>query len=242
MSRVVVDRGDLAGSDGQAVPEVGVSEDCAAGVDEQGNPVSPGASFPTGLEELHFFCDYAGMQDGMDFDEKWIVNGEELVTFNVVWEEGANGVYHDSIYRTSGEPLLDGEYTLELYVEGQLVQQSTAAIGTGAPPPTPAPPAEGLYIQGYILDADTGSGIPGALYVVLIPGVTVDGWDGSEEQIYTSAETGANGYFELPLPLERGQSYSIIIWAEGYQPVTGDNLLVGDEPSPLEVEIELQQQ
>ena len=39
---------------------------------------------------------------------------------------------------------VDGEYTLELYVDGQLVQQSTAAIGTGAPPPTPAPPAEGL--------------------------------------------------------------------------------------------------
>jgi hypothetical protein len=181
------------------------------------------------------------MQNGMSFDEKWIVNGEELVTFNVVWDEGASGVYHDSIYRTSGEPLLDGEYTLELYVEGQLVQQGTAAIGTGAPPPTPAPPAEGLYIQGYVLDADTSQGIPGALYVVLEPGVTVDGW-GGEDQIYTSAETDANGYFELPLPLERNESYSIIVWAEGYQAVTGDDLLVGNEPSPLEVEVALQQQ
>jgi S1-C subfamily serine protease len=214
----------------------------ASGVDVQGNPVNAGTSFPSGLLELHFFFDYAGMQDGMNVDEKWFVNGQELATFNIVWEEGASGTYHDLIYRTSGEPLSDGEYTLELYIEGQLMQQSTAVIGTGTPPPTPSPPTEGLYIQGTIVDADTGRGIPGALYVVLDPGVTIDGWDGSEEQIYTDAETDANGYFELPLPLERGQSYSIIVWAEGYHPAGGDDLLVGDEASPLEVEIELQRE
>jgi len=214
----------------------------ASGVDAQGNPVNPSTSFPSGLSELYFFCEYAGMQDGMSFDEKWLINGEELVTFNIVWEMGASGTYYDSIYRTSGEPLLDGEYALELYVEGQLVQQGMAVVGTGTPPPTPSPPTEGLYIEGYIIDADTGRGIPGALYVVLNPGVTLDGWDGSEEQIYTAAETDANGYFELPLPLERGQSYSLIVWAEGYRPTGGDNVAVGDEPSPLEVEITLQRE
>ena len=67
-------------------------------------------------------------------------------------------------------------------------------------------------------------------------------WDGSESDIYTLAETDSSGYFELPDPLERGQSYSIIVWAEGYLPATGDNLLVGDEPSPLEIEVTLQQE
>nr|HID15118.1 hypothetical protein [Anaerolineae bacterium] len=214
----------------------------AAGVDEQGNPVNPGTTFSTGLLELHFFCTYAGMQNGMNFDEKWLLNGEELVTFNLVWEEGTSGTFHDYIYRTSGEPLPDGQYTLELYVEGQLAQSATAIVGTGAPPPTPTPPAEGLLIQGYIRDADTGQGIPGAAYVVLNPGVTIEGWDGSDEQVYTWAQTDANGYFELPRLLERNQRYSIIVWAEGYVPTSGDNLLVSDEPSPLEVEITLQRQ
>lgn len=214
----------------------------ASGVDAQGSPVNPSTNFATGLQELHFFCDYAGMQDGMSLDEKWLVNGQELVTFNVVWDQGATGTYHDSIYRTSGEPLSDGEYTLELYVEGQLVQQGTAVIGTGTPPPTPAPPTEGLYIQGYVLDADTGRGIPGAFYLVLNPGITVEGWDGSDEQIYTAAETDANGYFELPLPLERGQSYSLMVWAEGYRATGGNNIPIGDEPSPLDVQIELQRE
>jgi hypothetical protein len=212
----------------------------ASGVDEQGDPVNPGTAFATGLTELHFFCTYAGMQDGMNIDTKWILNDEELVAFNWTWDEGDSGTLHDYIHRTSGDPLPDGQYTLELYIEGQLVQQGTAVIGTGTPPPPPPPPAEGLFIQGYVLDADTGQGIPGALYVVLVPGVTVDGWDGSKEHIYTGAESDANGYFELPDPLERNEYYSIIIWAENYLPVTGDNILVSDESSPLEVEVTLQ--
>lgn len=214
----------------------------ATGVDAQGNPVNPGTAFPTGLTELYFFCTYAGMQNGMNFDEKWRLNGEELVTFHIVWEAGASGTFHDYIYRTSGAPLPDGQYTLELYVEGQRAQSATATIGTGAPPPTPTPPAEGLLIQGYILDADTGRGIPGAAYVVLNPGVTIEGWDGSDAQVYTWAQADANGYFELPRPLERNQRYSVIVWAEGYRPTGGNNLLISDEPSPLEVEIELQRE
>ena len=212
----------------------------ASGVDAQGDPVNPNTAFATGLTELHFFCTYAGMQDGMNIDTKWILNDEELVTFSWAWDEGDSGTLHDYIHRNSGEPLPDGQYTLELYIEGQLVQQGTAVIGTGTPPPPPPPPAEGLFIQGYVLDADTGQGIPGALYVVLVPGVTVDGWDGNKEHIYTGAESDANGYFELPDPLERNEHYSIIIWAEGYLPVTGDNILVSDESSPLEVEVTLQ--
>jgi hypothetical protein len=111
-----------------------------------------------------------------------------------------------------------------------------------APTLTPPPPAKGLFIQGTILDADTGRGIPGAAYIVLNPGITVDSWDGSDDQGYAWAQADANGYFELPRPLERNQRYSIIIWAEGYLPAGGDDILVSDEPSPLQVEITLQRE
>ncbi len=173
---------------------------------------------------------------------RWLLDGEELTSCDFQWEH-ENGDLHDYIYLTNGNPLPDGTYTLEIYVEGQKAQEETAIVGTGGRPqrtPDPAP-ADGLYIQGYILDADTGRGIPGALYVVLKPGVTLDGWDGNEGEIYSAAETDTNGYFELPLPLKRGEHYSIIVWAEGYAPTGGDGLLVGDDPSPMEVEIVLQQ-
>ena len=124
------------------------------------------------------------------------------------------------------------------------MQQGTATIGTGSGvrPTPPPPPVKGLFIQGHVLDADTGRGIPGASYVVLNPGITVDGWDGSDAQIYTWAEADAKGYFELPRPLGRNERYSIIVWAEGYRPAGGDNIPVSDEPSPLEVEITLQRE
>ncbi len=215
----------------------------AAGIDDEGEPVDPGETFSSGTDELHFFVEYNGMQDGLSFDERWLFDGEELLTVNVTWDQGDRGTFSDYIYRKNGEPLWEGEYTLELYLEGELVQSATTTIGGGEVPPTPVPtPGEGLQIQGYILDADTERGIEGALYVVLAPGVTVDDWEGDEEDIYTAGVTDEDGYFELGGLLERGESYSIIVWAEGYEPVTGDNIEIGDEESPLEVEILLQKE
>lgn len=212
----------------------------AGGKDADGNPLNAGSSFAAGLTDLYFFVDYIGMQDGMRFEERWMFDGAELLSVDLEWDRGESGTFSDNIYRKNGDPLWEGEYTLELYVEGELVQSATAVIG-GDAPPTPVPtPSDGLIIRGYVLDADTGQGISGALYVVLVPGVTVDDWEGDQDEIYTSAEADTDGYFELPEPLARGETYSIIVWAENYRPVTGDGLLVEDEISPLEVEIELQ--
>ena len=80
------------------------------------------------------------------------------------------------------------------------------------------------------------------MFIVLQPGVTMESWDFSDEQVYTWAETDVNGYFELPMPLERGQSYSMLVLAEGYLPDGGDDILIGDEPSPHEIEIRLQRE
>lgn len=115
----------------------------AAGKDAQGKPLNPGTTFESGLTELRYFVDYIGMQDGMAYEAKWIFNGEELLTVDLAWDEGESGTFTDNIYRKSGDPLWDGEYKLEIYVEGQLVQEATAIIGGGAPPPTPVSKKDG---------------------------------------------------------------------------------------------------
>jgi hypothetical protein len=214
----------------------------AAGKDGHGNPIDPGTTFEAGLTEVRYFGDYVGMKEGMAYEAKWTFNGEELLTVDLEWDEGESGTFTDNIYRKSGDPLWDGEYVLELYVEGQLMQRATATIGGGAPPPTPVAKDDGLLIRGYIRDADTGRGIAGVLYVVLVPGVTVATWDGDDKEIYTAAKSDVDGYFELPDALVRNQSYSIIVWTEGYRAVTGDDILIGDEASPYEVEIVLQKE
>ncbi|MBN2003321.1 MAG: trypsin-like peptidase domain-containing protein [Anaerolineae bacterium] len=214
----------------------------ASGMDDDGDPVDSGDSFPTGTAELRYFVDYTGMRDGMDFEARWYFDGEVLLEVNVTWDSGDKGTFTDNIYRKDGDSLWDGEYRLELYVEGEMLQSATATIGGGETPPDRPSDTGGLMIQGYIRDADTGRGISGALYVVLKPGVSISDWEGDEDDVYTAAQSDKKGYFELPDPLERGEKYSIIVWADGYTPVLGNNVKVGDEESPLEVEIELQQE
>lgn len=214
----------------------------AAGQDGRGNPIDAGTTFASGLTELRYFVDYVGMRDGMAYEAKWFFDDDELLSVDVIWDEGESGTFTDNIYRKSGDPLWDGEYRLEIYVEGQLVQEATATIGGGAPPPTPVGKDGGLQLRGRVIDADTGRGIRGALYIVLNPGVTVAEWDGNDADIYTSAETDLKGYFELPDALARNQSYSVIVWKDGYRPVTGDDILISDEASPYEVEVTLQEE
>jgi hypothetical protein len=104
------------------------------------------------------------------------------------------------------------------------------------PTPTPQPPRNGVQIYGRITDAETGRGIAGAYFVVLQPGITEAGFEGEESQIYTIAETNHKGNDELPLPLARDETYSIIVVAEGYQPIAEDDVYVDeDTESPLEV-------
>jgi hypothetical protein len=213
----------------------------AAGVDVTGQPVDPADTFPSGLEALYVFWEYSGMRDGLDWEERWLWNGQEIVRFEFTWQDGEAGVFWDNLYREGGQSLDDGTYTLALYVEGQPVQTGTAIIGSGAAPtPEPAPGEEGLLLQGYILDADTGRGIPEAGFVVLKPGVSAAAWEGDETQVYTWAVSDRNGYFELSLALERDQRYSLIVGAEDYLPVVEEDVLVSDEPSPLDVTFRLQ--
>ncbi len=84
---------------------------------------------------------------------------------------------------------LDGEGKADIKrqrdrLEGQLAQSGNATIGdssTRMPDPTPIPVAQRVEVYGWITDADTGQGIPGALFLVLLPGISVDDFEWSEE-------------------------------------------------------------
>jgi hypothetical protein len=102
----------------------------ASGINENDQPLNPGTSFPTGTDTLYAFWDYSGMEDGVEWYERWLLDGEELVIFDDVWFGGPSGSWWDSIYLLSGAPLPEGTWTLELYVDGVLVQEGSATIGS----------------------------------------------------------------------------------------------------------------
>lgn len=216
----------------------------AEDIDRQGNPVRPGTTFRSGLTGFYAVFTYQGMKDGWEWGWQWTVNGEALPLRTRTWDEGESGITNIQIYTSRGT-LPDGEYQLDLYLKGELVQSATCTVGGRAPTrPTPAPQRPtgraGVEIYGIIVDADTGRGIPEAYFVVLQPGVTVAEFEGEASQVYTWAKTDRQGNFRLPDPLARGQSYSMIVAAEGYRPIAEDDVYVGEDVrSPLELKIEL---
>jgi len=214
----------------------------AEGVDRKGNPVRPGTAFESGLKELYAFFDYEGMRDGWQLTTRWSLDGEVILGRERAWEGGESGKNFWVNIHTKSGALPEGQYKLELLVEGELVQSGTCTVGGKGPRPTPIPqpPQNGVEIYGRITDAETGRGIEGAYFVVLQPGIRVAEFDWRASQIYTVARTDRAGYYQLPLPLVRGESYGVIVAASGYQTIAEDDQYVGeDTQSPLEVNVEL---
>ena len=59
--------------------------------------------FASGLTALHYFVDYIGMRDGMAYVATWFFDGEELLSVDLVWDEGESGTFTDNVYRKSGD-------------------------------------------------------------------------------------------------------------------------------------------
>lgn len=214
---------------------------------ETGKPISVATSFPAGIQTLYVFSDYRGVQDGTPMVSRVYLNGQLVIETPFQWlgadYDGPSGTWWNAIH-ANGDPLPDGEYTQELEVAGQVVQSGSAVVGSGAQPaPTPASaqPANGVQIQGVISDVDTGRPIPGAFFAVLQPGITVDAFQWTDDEVYTLAEADRQGAYRLPALLERGQCYSIIIGAEGYWPHSEDDVCIGPNvPNPADLTIQLQ--
>ena len=212
----------------------------AQGVDRNDRPVRPGSAFPSGLTELYAFFDYQGMQDGWKWTRRWSIDGEVVLETDDTWAGGESGNWWVGVNSEDGLP--DGLYRLELLVEGQLVQSGECTVGTaGRPTPTPTPAPTGVQIYGRITDADTGRGIAGAIFLVLQPGITVADFQGTMEEVYSYGEADRQGNYSLSVPLIRGETYSIIIWAQGYKAIAEDDVTVPEDiESPYELNVTLQ--
>ncbi len=215
----------------------------AEGVDQDDQPVLPGTLFRSGISTLYAFFDYSGMQDGWEWQRIWSVDGAVVTDRTDSWDWGESGSTWISIYQKQGA-LEDGEYELDLIVEGQQTQHAACTIGQATTRPTPTPTrrvGDEVEVHGRITDADTGRGIYGAVFLVLQPGVTLATFRHTEAEVYAYAESDRTGYFELSQPLLRGESYSVLIGASGYYTIGEDDVVVEEDAvSPAEINVTLQ--
>jgi Zn-dependent metalloprotease len=120
---------------------------------------------------------------------------------------------------------------------------SMTACTTGQGPAVPSPAAaDQVYIQGHVVDADTGRGISGAQLFILKPGLTATdaAADGeiTDDEVLTYGTSDSQGAYQTLDPVPRGHTYSVVLIAGGYRAVLADNglALPADAPNPTQVD------
>jgi putative serine protease PepD len=213
----------------------------AEDIDDDGCAVNPVTEYPFGVSEIFGVFSYRDMRDGEAFYERWYID-DELVDFfryTWLWGGGASSNCYPAFPVNYGNVLPAGTYRVVLACGSNLewveIAEEEVEIVLG---PEPLPD---VWIYGYITDADTGNGIPGAILIILNPGTDLVAWVDApnEDDVYTSAETDSNGFYELPDPLMRGVMYPALAAHQEYFIADGVLFFGPDEESPFQLDIQL---
>ncbi|GAB4574041.1 MAG: hypothetical protein Kow0077_18580 [Anaerolineae bacterium] len=191
---------------------------------EGGSPAGIVAeSFSAGISQLYAFVDWRMLGAGSPWTYRWLVDGDVFFEHTEPWVASESG--SDFWFRLDSERALpDGTYTLEILIGGQLLVSRSARVGLGQLPVTSGDTATGVQVGGVVVDAETGEGIPGALFIVLEVQFSVEDFLWDEAQIFSMATTDNRGRFEIDRLLSYGELYSVIIVADGYFPVSADGI------------------
>lgn len=216
------------------------------GFDDNSGITDEASAFASGIAEVHAGLPYQNMRDGTPWSYTWQYEGQDVTgEEDLEWDFGASGVLDLSLSGKRG--LSDGEYNLQVYLRGDLAQEAGFTVGkqqgNNRPPQKPTNTEDGVTIMGTIIDHATGRAINNAVVAVLFAGQTVDDFDadqteGKEDTVLAFGVTGTDGAFVLNRPLERGEVYSVIVGAKGYQRIAEDDALeiFDDDPDVLELD------
>lgn len=94
------------------------------------DPVQPGRVFAEGFYTLYATFDYVQMADGMEWAWVWRHNGEVVDGGNELWNYGEEGPGY--IYLSPEEGFQEGSYSLEVWVNGELLGQAAATMNDAA--------------------------------------------------------------------------------------------------------------
>lgn len=103
--------------------------------------------------------------------------------------------------------------------------------------PAPQPPqtSAGVVLRGRIVDASSGTGIPGALFVIFRPGTSLQ--NPQQSDIIAAGQADGNGAFQTRPPVRKGATYPAAVLAQGYRQITGNLPPVPpDAPDVLDID------
>ncbi|MBN2303238.1 MAG: trypsin-like peptidase domain-containing protein, partial [Anaerolineae bacterium] len=215
--------------------------------DAQTGGVPTGAlrnEFPAGTGQVYAFFDWRLLAPGTMWTRRWLVDGEPVFEVTEPWNapgEGEN--YYVSLDSLDGLP--DATYTLEIELANVRQASTEARVGLGQLPVEAFASAEGVQMAGQVIDAETGDGIPGAMFIVLEPEFSVEDFLWDRSQVLGLSLADSEGRFQVETLLPRGTEddpvlYSVLVRAEGYLPVSADGIGVGPATdSPVTINVAL---
>lgn len=99
-------------------------------VDEEYQAVAPNEIFAEGKYTLYATFSYDDMADGMAWAWVWRLDGEVVEGGNELWAYGQDGPGY--IYLSPEEGFQNGRYTLDVWVNGELLTSSSAIMSNAA--------------------------------------------------------------------------------------------------------------
>ncbi|MCJ7435337.1 MAG: hypothetical protein MUO77_17800 [Anaerolineales bacterium] len=84
------------------------------------------ASFPEKIEKIYLRFNYDWIPPGSDYARVWKNQGEEWGRYQCQWDGPESGVFETNIREPAG--FRSGDWTMEIYVNGQLIAQETINI------------------------------------------------------------------------------------------------------------------
>lgn len=121
----------------QVEPLVALQDDTALGtlafsteINDLYEPINPRRLFAEGFYKLWATFTYDDMADGMAWSWVWRHNGEVVDGGNAQWVAGDNGPGY--VYFAPDEGFQFGDYTLEIWVNGELLAQSAVTMNSAA--------------------------------------------------------------------------------------------------------------
>jgi hypothetical protein len=200
--------------------------------------------FQSGISDLYAYFDWHLMAPGTSWTRRWTVDSEVIYEVTEPWDAASEGQdYFVSLDSLTTLP--DATYGLEIWIANVQLLTVTAKVGLGQLPVDTFASAEGVQMSGHILDAETGQGIAGAMFIVLRSEYSVEDFTWDQSQVLGTSNADSVGRFQIPVLLPRGTAdepelYSVLVRAEGYLPVSADGIEVSDTTqSPVDLTIRL---
>ena len=199
-------------------------------VTDDARPINPTDHVPSGVETVYATFVYTGMKNGTPWSIVWMSNGQQIIEQKDTWDDGEQGRKAVKVSNRKGLP--DGEYHLVLGIGGAVALEGRVMVGN----PVDETDSE---ITGQLVDAKTGSPLSDGMVMVLDPRASLRQFLQNQDQslVFTSAQVGRDGRFTFPRQLPKGQAYSLVALARGYQPVAVEGALRVSSKAPEKADI-----